>query len=118
MNPPRFSNGFQQPGHAPGQPPGLLARIVSAVVMGALFFGALMFSAALFAVLLVFGLGAWGWFWWKTREVRKTMREGAPRRGGVKSGFGAAPGAAGRSTVIEGEVIREVREGSGSQRPY
>jgi len=117
MTPPRFTYSFQQPGRVSGQPPGLLGRIASAVVMGALIVGALMFSAVLFAVLLAVGLGVWAWFWWKTRELRKAMREGAARRGEASPGFGAGPGATGRTTVIEGEVIREVHEEGDPQRP-
>lgn len=110
MTDPRFTYSFQQLGRGPGQPPGLLGRIASAVIMGALAVGALMFSAVLFAALLAVGLGVWAWLWWKTRELRKTMREGAARAREASPDFGAGRGATGSTTVIEGEVIREVHD--------
>jgi hypothetical protein len=74
-----------------GEPPGLVSRIVAFVVTVALVGVALMFSVVLFAVVLTVGMVAWGYLWWRTRELRRQMREHPP--GGI---------------VIEGEVIREV----------
>jgi hypothetical protein len=51
-----------------------------------------MFSVLLFAVVATVGVVAWGYLWWRTRELRRRMRAHPPG-GGV---------------VIEGEVIREV----------
>ena len=48
----------------------------------------LLFSVVILAVIAVAGTMAWGYFRWKTRELRKTMKEHPP--GGV---------------VIDGEVI-------------
>ena len=48
------------------------------------------FSLLVFAILVTGGLLAWGYLWWKTRELRRQMRERPP--GG---------------RVIEGEAIRE-----------
>jgi len=33
-----------------------------------------MFSMVIFAVVVVVGLAAWGYFRWKTRELRQAMR--------------------------------------------
>jgi len=54
---------------------------------------ALMFSLVALAVIAVGGTIAGTWLWWKTRDVRKQMREQAERQ----------PGG---SYIIEGEVIR------------
>lgn len=78
---------------ATGEPPGLLARILAFVVTVALVGVALMFSVFLFAFIVTVGVAAWAYLWWKTRDLRRNLHE-RPRDG----------------LVIEGEVIREVRE--------
>lgn len=69
--------------------PSLLRKVVVFVVTAALIGFALMFSVLLFVFVLAAGAVAWGYLWWKTRDLRKQMRKYPP--GGV---------------VIEGEVIR------------
>lgn len=59
----------------------LLAGVLTLVV-------GIMFSLVLFALLAVLALSLGGYFWWKTRKLRQTMREHPP--GG---------------RVIEGEVV-------------
>ncbi|HRP95652.1 MAG TPA: hypothetical protein PL143_05325 [Rhodocyclaceae bacterium] len=76
------------------QPPSLWRKIVAFVVTVALVGVALMFSVLLFVVVATVGLVAWGYLWWRMRELRKEMRE-RPQSGG--------------NVVIEGEVIREIR---------
>ncbi len=68
----------------------LVGKIVTAVASIAVLAVALMFSIVFFAVLLTIALVAGGYVWWKTRALRKQMRERPP--GGH---------------VIEGEVIRK-----------
>jgi hypothetical protein len=58
--------------------PGLLGKVLGVVAGAALLVLGLMFSVVLLAVLVVAGLAAWAWFWWKTRELRKSMRERPP----------------------------------------
>lgn len=85
-----------------GEPLSLWKKIVAVIAGGALFVLALMFSVVLFAVVLTVGAVVWGWFMWKTRALRRQMqqmRDNPP-----------PPGAQGGGLVIEGEVIREVRE--------
>lgn len=77
---------------AGGEPPGVLKKIAAVVVTLTLFALALMFSVVLFAVVLTAGTVVWGYLWWKTRGLRKQMRD-RPRGGGI---------------IIEGESIREV----------
>ena len=65
------------------------------MVLGAAFLVlAFMFSLVILAALAVGGLMLWGWLWWKTRAVRKQMREQSPEP-------------ASKGYIIEGEVIRE-----------
>lgn len=71
--------------------PNLLQKIGAVIAVIAFFTIALLFSVVFFAAAVTLGLAAWVYFWWKTRKLRKVMRENPP--GGL---------------VIEGEVIREV----------
>ncbi len=51
-----------------------------------------MLSAVIFLVIAVIGLGLWGYFWWKTRALRKAMKASMPREESD-------------GQIIEGEVI-------------
>ena len=64
---------------------GLLRKIVAATAGAILLVLGLMFSVVLLAVIFVVGLTAFGYFWWKTRELRKAMRE-RPENGQVIDG--------------------------------
>ena len=72
---PRFSGLFLNLDRGSATPPSLWQKIVGGVVMVGVFALALTFSVALFAVVITVGAVAWGYFWWKTRAVRKAMRE-------------------------------------------
>jgi O-antigen/teichoic acid export membrane protein len=79
---------------------GLLTRIL-AVAGGALvLIGAIAISIVVFAVVLVVVLLFGLYLWWKTRNVRKQVREQMKAREPMH-----APRAEG--SVIEGEVIRK-----------
>lgn len=71
---------------------GLLAKLFALVISVALLLVGFMFSVLLLAVVAIVGLGAWGYFWWKTRALRKTIRESS-QAGDV------------RGQVIEGEAV-------------
>ena len=81
------------------------AFIVSAALIGLI----LMFSALLFAVVLSVGAVAWGYLWWKTRDLRKQMRQ-------HPMGDVVIEGEIIEGEVIEGEVIREVNSGYGDKQ--
>ena len=82
------------------QPPSLISKLLAFVVGAVFLVLAFMFSLVALAVIAVAGLALWGWLWWKTRAVRKQMREqmSQPTPGNAtrRDGF-----------VIEGEVIRD-----------
>ena len=61
---------------------------------------ALTFSAMLFAVVAVGGTMLFGWYWWKTRHLRRELK--------ARQGAASASTASGGGHVYEGEVIREV----------
>lgn len=90
------------------KPPGLLAKLLAFLLSAALFVLAFMFSVVALAVVAVVGLGVAGWFWWKTRALRRQMRE----QGNMySSGRTKTDG-----QIIEGEIIREGAPRTGNGR--
>ena len=75
----------------------LLTRILAALAGVVLLVVGFMFSLVLLAVLAVAGLVGLGWFWWKTRALRKTMKQ-RPTDGHVIEG-----------EAIEVEDIQSIR---------
>lgn len=108
---PRFSGVFLNVGGGSATPPSLWQKIVGGVAALGVFVLALTFSVALFAVVITVGVVVWAYFWWKTRALRKAMREQMDARmaeAGMRAGeSGGAQAASG--LIIEGEVIREVK---------
>ena len=90
-------------------PPGPLAKILAAIVLALLLGLGFMFSLLLLALIPFVALAVWAWFWWKTRELRKLMREQGP---GFSMGGQPMGGASMRGEVIYGEavVVRENEE--------
>ncbi len=93
MNP--YANPFARP------PQNLAGRIVAFILTGALLVLAFMFSLVALAVAAVGGVIFAGWFWWKTRALRKAMRAAAP-----VGAAGPVPG----GDFIDGECVREVAD--------
>ncbi|MDD5059362.1 MAG: hypothetical protein PHQ60_16010 [Sideroxydans sp.] len=79
--------------------PTLLRKIVAFIVTATVLGLVLMFSAVLLLVIVIVGALAFAYLWWKTRHVRKQMRDFAARSMEQK-------GAVFEGDVIEGEVIR------------
>lgn len=67
---------------------GLIGRLIGLLAGVILLIAGVMFSLVILAVIAVAGLLAWSYFWWKTRKLRKAMRDLPP--GGL---------------VIDGEVV-------------
>ena len=42
----------------------------------ALFVAAFIFASVILAVVAAAALVIWGWVWWRTRDIRRTAREG------------------------------------------
>ncbi|HWQ38516.1 MAG TPA: hypothetical protein VNM24_07870 [Burkholderiales bacterium] len=80
-------------GRAGAAASGLLGRLATLAAGAVLLVAAVMFSVLVLAIAAAVALLISGYLWWKTRELRRRMRENPP--GG---------------RVIEGEVIR--RDGS------
>ena len=80
---------------------GPMRKVLALIATTALVGLVLMFSAVLLAILVLVGAVAWAYLWWKTREMRKQMREFRPRETGpdIKANDGV---------VFEGQVIKVV----------
>lgn len=85
------------------QPQTLLGKLLTVVLGAGFLVLAFMFSLFVLAVVAVGGAILGGWLWWKTRAVRKQMREQGPKT--ASDGY-----------IIEGEVIRETDESTTSAR--
>lgn len=92
--------------HTPANIPNLLRNLIAVVATAAAFGLALMFSVVVVAVILVAGMLGWAYLWWKTRELRKQMRN-YPPPGMVREGEMAENDVI-MGEVIEGEVIHVV----------
>jgi ABC-type nickel/cobalt efflux system permease component RcnA len=90
------------------QPKGVLAQVLTLVFSVVALGAAFMFSLVMFAIVavaaLIFGL----FFWWKTRALRKQMREQMLNQSSGTPHFETASD----SDVIEGEAVRVVDERS------
>jgi hypothetical protein len=84
------------------RPVGPVQKLLSIIVgLGVLALG-LMFSAVLLVVGVVVGLIVVGYLWWKTRELRRAMRD-------TKAGaYRPPPPTCGE--IIEGEAVRVEEE--------
>ena len=73
---------------------GLLGKVVAIAVGAVLLVAVFTVSLLVFAIVVTGGLLVLGYLWWKTRDLRKQIRQQMRER---------RPG----ERVIEGEVIRE-----------
>ncbi|OIO83052.1 MAG: hypothetical protein AUJ88_00450 [Gallionellaceae bacterium CG1_02_56_997] len=90
--------------------PRLLSRLIGFIITAALIVVGLMFSAVLLVFIVIAGVIAFGYLWWKTRamrkQMRKQMREQQNARGGAANDvFGDDDF---KGEIIEGEVIHKV----------
>lgn len=100
------SQAFSQQHARFSQPPKSLAGKLVSLILGAAFLVlAFMFSLVALAVVALGGIAIWGWLWWKTRAIRKQMREQPPMEASVDDGY-----------IIEGEVVRETSSAMNSGR--
>lgn len=91
---PRLRFGMNGP-QISGPGPGLLGRIAAAVAGAVAIAAGILFSFAIVATATAIALVAGTWLWWKTRGIRRQMREQMRNQ----------PPPGGR--IIEGEVIRD-----------
>ena len=94
-----------------GQPAGPLAKIVTFLLGAALLVVGFMFSLVALAVVAVGAVLAGTWLWWKTRAVRREIREQMRQQPPVERERQPFDG-----RIIEGEVIRETEQPAPSGR--
>lgn len=94
----------QNPPFKQGTPSGPLAKVVAFLLSATFLVLAFMFSLVALAVVAVVGVALGGWLWWKTRAMRKQMKE--MREAAQQMGEGGPTH--NNDQVIEGEFIREV----------
>lgn len=88
-------------------PAGFFGRLLATVATLIVGVGLFMFSIVVFGVILFLGLGFWAYFWWKTRGLRRALREQMiepdihPDAKTTNS-----PAASTNPTIIEGEYVR------------
>jgi Flp pilus assembly protein TadB len=90
--------------NGPPRSAGPLRKLVALIITVAMFALVLMFSAVVLVVLLVVGIIAFAYVWWKTREVRRVMR----MMRSVATPEARREAQASNDGVFEGEVIRVV----------
>jgi hypothetical protein len=83
----------------PEPPPGPLGKLVALIAGATLLVLGFMFSIVLLAVVAAVGLCVWIYLWWKTRELRRVLREQQATRP-VDPEAAATDG-----QIIEGEAI-------------
>lgn len=94
-----------------GRSQGLFGKLLAgAIALGVLALS-LMFSVAILAVVIVGGALGWGYLWWKTRALRRHLREQADMAQTIfRQPAANDVNPADEGIVLEGEVIREVPE--------
>lgn len=88
---------------------GPFTRFVGAVLGVAVIVAALFLSVFVFAGLLAVGVIAGGWFWWRTRRLRRQLRETidrATQESLRQTQTRTATSAADPGKIIEGDFIR------------
>jgi len=99
-----------------GRQASLPARIIAFLISAALLVLGVMFSVVALAIAAVIAVALAGWFWWKTRALRKTMRDAASERGQPFAESPGRPASAADPAVIEGEFVRESDDSPGRPR--
>ena len=90
------------PGQKPKSPlTRILAAIISLIVLGL----ALTFSLVFFAILIVVGVIMWLYFWWKTRQLRKIIRENS-QAANMENSYSSESSEGSDGLIIEGDAIR------------
>jgi uncharacterized membrane protein len=92
----------------PAAPPNPVRKFAAALVGAAAVGLGLMFSMMLFVLVVVFAVAAFGYLHWKTRGLRKQLREQQKMAGAM---FENATRESGRGEIIEGEATRVFDEG-------
>ena len=94
---------------------GLLAKALSVVLGGAVLVGGFIVSIAFFAIALAFVVVVGAYLWWRTRDLRRHMREQMQGGAGMREPRRADDTRNG-GDVIEGVVISRKETSEQSRR--
>jgi flagellar biosynthesis component FlhA len=86
----------------------LISKLVALLATAGLIVVGLMFSAVLLVFIVSAGLVAFGYIWWKTRTLRRQMREHKQAMASAANDADAFKGEVFEGEIIEGEVTRRV----------
>lgn len=108
----RIGSG-RTPGAGAASPPGLLARVLAFALGAVALVASLVFSVVVFAFLLGAAVLVGAYLWWRTRELRRQIREQmqaqdagqAPMRARTTSRQSGSTD----DSILEGDFIREAR---------
>lgn len=88
---------------------GPLGRLVGLLVTAGLAVVGLMFSAVVLAVVAVVAVAGFGYLWWKTRALRRQMRQMQQQHAAAEQTYSEVfRGQTYQGEIIEGEVVRKV----------
>ncbi len=87
------------------KPGSLVGKLLALSITAALLILGMMFSAVLLLLILTGGTLAFIWLWWKTRALRRLMREQMSSQTMSNSEEAQTLG---KGEIIEGEVISKV----------
>ncbi len=85
-----------------------MQKLIAFVSTAALIVLGVMFSAVLLVFIVSAGLIIFGYFWWKTRALRKQMRAQRQAMSSAANDADAFKDEVFKGEIIEGEVIRKV----------
>lgn len=103
---------FQQARLNDGRQPGWLSKLLAFVIGTGVMILGFMFSLVALAVVAVLAVIAGIWFWWKTRALRRQLREQAPD---ANTAWQTRPMPS-DGDIIEGEARREHDTGEAAPR--
>ncbi len=103
---------MRQISYSSANPPGLLQKALAIIITAALAVLGFMFSAVLLAIILVALVIGGAYMWWKTREVRRQMRQMQEQMRDFQTRSASAQSEAFESEAFHGEVFEgEIIEG-------
>ena len=85
-----------------------MQKLIAFVMTAALIVFGLMFSAVVLVFIAVAGVIVFTWLRWKTRALRKQLREQRQFMGSAANDADAFNGEVFEGEIIEGEVVRRV----------
>lgn len=85
-----------------------MSKAVALIVTALLIVFGLMFSVLFLTVIATAGVIAFGYLWYKTRALRRLMRENTRAMNGAANDADAFKDEVFKGEIIEGEVIRKV----------